>query len=46
MPLTRLDPIPGDCGDEYRRAPFLTATGDVGGRFSDQPSTVRDETGP
>ncbi len=26
--MTRLDPLPGDCGDEYRRAPFLTATGD------------------
>ena len=28
--LTRLDPLPGDCGDEYRVAPFLTATGDPG----------------
>ena len=26
--MTRLDPLPGDCGDEYRRAPFLTATGE------------------
>ena len=26
--LTRLAPLPGDCGDEYREAPFLTATGD------------------
>ena len=24
-----LRPIPGDCGDEYRRAPFLTAAGDL-----------------
>ena len=24
-----LDPIPGDCGDEYRRPPFLTAAGDL-----------------
>ncbi|KAL5340189.1 NADP-dependent oxidoreductase domain-containing protein [Aspergillus crustosus] len=24
-----LTDIPGDCGDEYRRAPFLTATGDL-----------------
>jgi len=24
-----LTPIPGDCGDEYRRPPFLTATGDL-----------------
>ena len=22
-------PIPGDCGDEYRRPPFLTASGDL-----------------
>ena len=33
---TRLDesfahtrPVPGDCGDEYRRPPFLTASGDL-----------------
>ncbi len=25
----RLDPIPGDCGDEYRRPPYLTAAGDL-----------------
>jgi len=24
-----LQPIPGDCGDEYRRPPFLTASGDL-----------------
>ncbi len=24
-----LTPIPGDCGDEYRRVPFLTASGDL-----------------
>ncbi len=24
-----LTPIPGDCGDEYRKAPFLTAAGDL-----------------
>lgn len=27
--LGQLDPIPGDCGDEYRRPPFLTASGDL-----------------
>jgi len=27
--VARLRPIPGDCGDEYRRAPFLTASGDL-----------------
>ncbi|RIA09256.1 aryl-alcohol dehydrogenase-like predicted oxidoreductase [Flavobacteriaceae bacterium MAR_2010_72] len=25
----RLKPIPGDCGDEYRKPPFLTASGDL-----------------
>jgi enamine deaminase RidA (YjgF/YER057c/UK114 family) len=24
-----LEPIPGDCGDEYRKPPFLTASGDL-----------------
>lgn len=27
--LARLNPIPGDCGDEYRKPPFLTASGDL-----------------
>jgi aryl-alcohol dehydrogenase-like predicted oxidoreductase/enamine deaminase RidA (YjgF/YER057c/UK114 family) len=27
--LATLDPIPGDVGDEYRRPPFLTASGDL-----------------
>ena len=27
--LTALTPIPGDCGDEYRQPPFLTASGDL-----------------
>ena len=27
--LARLKPIPGDCGDEYRTPPFLTASGDL-----------------
>ena len=27
--LATLDPIPGDCGDEYRKPPFLTASGDL-----------------
>ena len=27
--VSRLQIIPGDCGDEYRRAPFLTASGDL-----------------
>jgi aryl-alcohol dehydrogenase-like predicted oxidoreductase/enamine deaminase RidA (YjgF/YER057c/UK114 family) len=27
--LAHAQPIPGDCGDEYRRPPFLTASGDL-----------------
>ncbi|MFV2054720.1 aldo/keto reductase [Aliiroseovarius sp. YM-037] len=27
--LAQLTPIPGDCGDEYRKPPFLTASGDL-----------------
>ena len=27
--LNELNPIPGDCGDEYRKPPFLTASGDL-----------------
>lgn len=27
--VARLKPIPGDCGDEYRKPPFLTASGDL-----------------
>lgn len=27
--LADLQPIPGDCGDEYRKPPFLTASGDL-----------------
>jgi aryl-alcohol dehydrogenase-like predicted oxidoreductase/enamine deaminase RidA (YjgF/YER057c/UK114 family) len=27
--LAGLQPIPGDCGDEYRKPPYLTASGDL-----------------
>jgi len=27
--VAQLEPIPGDCGDEYRKPPFLTASGDL-----------------
>ncbi len=27
--ISRLNPIPGDSGDEYRKPPFLTASGDL-----------------
>ena len=32
-----LDPITGDCGDEYRRPPFLTASGDLSHHLTDLP---------
>ena len=35
--LTKLDPIPGDCGDEYRKEPFLTASGDLSDHLDDIP---------
>ncbi len=30
-------PIPGDCGDEYRKPPFLTASGDLSHHIGDIP---------
>lgn len=32
--------IPGDCGDEYRQPPFLTASGDLSHHVSQIPSTL------
>ena len=32
-----LDVIPGDCGDEYRKPPFLTASGDLGDHLEALP---------
>ena len=34
----RLDSIPGDCGDEYRRPPYLTASGDLSHHVTRFPS--------
>ena len=34
----RMTPIPGDCGDEYRKPPFLTASGDLSHHLSAIPS--------
>lgn len=31
--LDTFDPIPGDCGDEYRKPPFLTAAGNLSHHF-------------
>lgn len=36
--LETLDDIPGDCGDEYRKPPFLTASGDLSHHFEAMPA--------
>jgi enamine deaminase RidA (YjgF/YER057c/UK114 family) len=33
-----LEPIPGDCGDEYRKPPFLTASGDLSHHLDTMPA--------
>jgi aryl-alcohol dehydrogenase-like predicted oxidoreductase/enamine deaminase RidA (YjgF/YER057c/UK114 family) len=39
-------PIPGDCGDEYRRPPYLTASGDLSHHFDAIPSVFKAEPMP
>ncbi|MEZ5863891.1 MAG: aldo/keto reductase [Geminicoccaceae bacterium] len=34
-------PVPGDCGDEYRRPPFLTASGDLSHHLGSLPQVFR-----
>jgi aryl-alcohol dehydrogenase-like predicted oxidoreductase/enamine deaminase RidA (YjgF/YER057c/UK114 family) len=36
--VNRLDPIPGGCGDEYRKPPFLTASGDLSDHLESMPA--------
>jgi aryl-alcohol dehydrogenase-like predicted oxidoreductase/enamine deaminase RidA (YjgF/YER057c/UK114 family) len=36
--LAGLRPIPGDCGDEYRKPPFLTAAGDLSHHIEELPA--------
>ena len=38
QPSPRPTPIPGDCGDEYRRPPYLTASGDLSHHLDAIPS--------
>lgn len=33
--------VPGDCGDEYRRPPFLTASGDLSHHLAEMPHAPR-----
>ena len=35
--LASAKPLPGDCGDEYRRPPYLTATGDLSHHIAQYP---------
>lgn len=39
-------PIPGDCGDEYRRPPYLTASGDLSHHLDALPSIYVAEAVP
>jgi aryl-alcohol dehydrogenase-like predicted oxidoreductase/enamine deaminase RidA (YjgF/YER057c/UK114 family) len=39
-------PIPGDCGDEYRRPPFLTASGDLTHHLAAIPNVYTAEPVP
>ena len=36
--ISKLTPIPGNCGDEYRKPPFLTASGDLSHHLETIPS--------
>lgn len=39
--FAQMTPIPGDCGDEYRKPPFLTASGDLSHHLSAIPNPYR-----
>lgn len=44
--VATLQPIPGDCGDEYRKPPFLTASGDLSHHLDTMPAPYRTAPGP
>jgi enamine deaminase RidA (YjgF/YER057c/UK114 family) len=44
--LATLEPVPGDCGDEYRKPPFLTASGDLTHHVASFPAPFAVETAP
>lgn len=46
LAVANLDPIPGDCGDEYRKPPFLTASGDLSHHFDEFPAPFETIEGP
>ena len=41
-----LTPVPGDCGDEYRKPPFLTASGDLSHHLDAVPKVYKPEPVP
>jgi aryl-alcohol dehydrogenase-like predicted oxidoreductase/enamine deaminase RidA (YjgF/YER057c/UK114 family) len=42
--LATLQQIPGDCGDEYRKPPFLTASGDLSHHLESMPAPYQSVT--
>ena len=44
--MATLTPIPGDCGDEYRVPPFLTASGDLSHHLDSFPPPFEVRPGP
>ncbi len=44
--IATLAPIPGDCGDEYRKPPFLTASGDLSHHLDAFPPPYGVRPGP
>ena len=40
----QFDPVPGDCGDEYRKPPYLTASGDLSHHLDTLPKPFRTTT--
>lgn len=44
--LGALTPIPGDCGDEYRKPPYLTASGDLSHHIDALPAPYPSRPGP
>jgi len=41
-----LPPVPGDCGDEYRKPPYLTAAGDLSHHIDEMPAPYPVRVGP
>ncbi len=44
--IAALAPLPGDCGDEYRKPPFLTASGDLSDHLQTLPAPFETRTLP